>query len=99
VSLTPEEHLTGFVTFASALVAAFERYLRHPASALDADPIGYRQVALWLSDEETSRLLAELSEILTPYLQHGAHPDRRRVRLSTVLIPDVVADGEAGTPH
>lgn len=96
-SLTSEEHLTGFVTFVGALVAAFERYLRDPASALDADPVGYRQVALWLSDDETSHLLAGLSEVLRPYLQHEARPDRRRVRLSTVLIPDVAVEAEPVT--
>ena len=96
-SLTPDEHLTGFVTFVGALVAAFERYLRDPASALDADPVGYRQVALWLSDEETSHLLGELGEVLARYASREAHPDRRRVRLSTVLIPDVDAEHEEVT--
>jgi hypothetical protein len=98
-SLTPGEHLTGFVTFVGALVGAFDRYLRDPAAALDTDPVGYRQVALWLSDDETSHLLAGLSEVLQPYLQHEARPDRRRVRLSTVLIPDVAVEAEPDVPN
>lgn len=97
-SLTPDEHLTGFVAFVGALVAAFERYVRHPEAAIDADPVGYRQVALWLSDDETAHLTADLSEVIAPYLAHEARPDRRRVRLGTVLIPEVAADAEPVMP-
>ena len=88
-SLTPDQHVSGFVTFVGALVSAFEHYVRDPGAALDSDPVGYRQAALWLSDEETSHLVEELSGVLARYIEQEPRPDRRRVRLSTVLIPDV----------
>lgn len=91
-SLNPHEHLKGFVTFVGSLVAAFARYIYQPDADLGTDPIGYRQVALWLTDEETQHLLDDLREVLQ---RHGAHPPapgRRRMRLSTTVIPDAVAD-------
>lgn len=84
--LTPEEHLTGMITFVGALVASFARYLSRP----DADPgtVGYRQAALWLTDQEMQDLREGLRTALTPYLALEAAPGRRRVRLSTIVIPD-----------
>lgn len=86
--LSPDEHMSGFVAFVGALVAAFDRYIHHPDAAPGVDPVGYRQVALWLTEDETDGLLGELRDVLERYTGHGAGPGRRRVRLSTTLIPD-----------
>lgn len=97
-SLTADEHLSAFGTFAGALVAAFARYIRQPGADPATDPVGYRQVTLWLTDGETQHLLDELREVLKPYISHEAAPGRRRVRLSTTVIPDTTAgDGPATT--
>ena len=93
-SLSSGEHLTGFVTFVGSLVAAFARYIRQPDADPGSDPVGYRQVALWLTEEETQHLLDDLREVLGPYTAHEPAPGRRRVRLSTTLIPDPMAGGD-----
>lgn len=95
--MTAEEHLTGFVTFVGSLVAAFGRYIRRPDADPGTDPVGYRQVALWLTDDETHHLLDDLREVLQRYAAHEAAPGRRRVRLSTTAIPDTRA-GEDPPP-
>lgn len=91
-SLTPDEHLTGFVSFVAGLVAAFERYIRRPDAAPGADVVGYRQVPLWLTDEEADRLVDELRGVLQRYSAHEATPGRRRVRFTIAVIPDVAPD-------
>lgn len=96
-SLTPDEYLTGFVTFVAGLVTAFERYIRSPGAALDTDPVGYRQTALHLTDEEMHSLLKELGEVLRPYATRDAAPDRRTVRLSVAVVPDVTPDDHGGS--
>lgn len=86
--LTPEQHQRGFVTFVGALIEAFGRYLDTPGADVAHDPVGYRQASLWLTDEEAHRLVADLSVALAPYMSLEPAAGRRRVRLSTVLIPD-----------
>lgn len=90
-SMTADQHLAGFGAFAGSLVAAFTRYIRQPDADPGTDPVGYRQVALWLSDDESERLIEEMGEVLQRYTAHEASPGRRRVRLSTAVIPDAVA--------
>ena len=97
-SLTPDEHLAGFVAFVGTLVSAFARYLRQPDADPSADPVGYRQVALWLTGEETQHLLNDLREVLQRYAAHEAAPGRHRVRLSTTVIPDAVAGEDQRPP-
>ncbi len=96
-SASPGEQLTAFVTFVGSLVAAFARYVRQPEADPGTDPVGYRQVALWLTEEETRHLLDELGEVLGRYAAHEAAAGRRRVRLSTSLIPDTMT-GDVGPP-
>ena len=88
--MSPDEHLSGFVAFVGALVAAFDRYVHHPDAAPGADPLGYRQLTLWLTEGETNDLLGELRAVLQRYADREASPGRRRVRLSTAVIPDPI---------
>lgn len=96
-SLTPDEHLTGFVTFVVGLVSAFERYVHQPDAAPGKDPVGYRQTALRLTDQEIRGLVDELGEVVQRYSNREPTPDRRTIRLSVAAIPDV-APGEARAP-
>jgi DNA-binding transcriptional ArsR family regulator len=86
--LTPEQHQRGFVTFVGALIEAFGRYLDTPGADVAHDPVGYRQASLWLTDQEAHRLVGDLRVALDPYLSLEPAEGRRRVRLSTVLIPE-----------
>ena len=69
-------------------MAAFERYIRRPDAAPGQDPLGYRQFALWLTNEEAASLFDDLRGVLQRYEAHEATPDRRRIRLSITAIPE-----------
>lgn len=48
---SPAAHLSGLIAFVGALVAAFGHHIHQPDAAPGTDPVGYPQVALWLTDE------------------------------------------------
>ena len=95
-AMTAEQHLEGFITFSGLMIDAFGRYLDHPDADLSSDPVGYRQAALWLTDEEAAAMVDELRAVLVRYLACEPRDDRGRITLSTVLIPDPWA-GPAAT--
>jgi hypothetical protein len=89
-AMSVDEHRRAFATFVAALLADFDRYADAAAGpGLDpaADGVGYRQVALWLDDEEFTGLVTELRAVLTARL--GLEPDgvRRRRIVSQVFLP------------
>jgi hypothetical protein len=89
-AMRPEEHRRAFTTFVAALLADFDRYADGAGDdGLDParDGVGYRQVGLWLSDEEFTDLVAELRAVLSA--RTGLEPDgvRRRRIVSQVFLP------------
>ncbi len=90
-AMTKEQHLEGFVTFVGTLVDAMGRYLDNPEAVPGADAMGYRQVPLWLTDDELEALVDEVGAILERYAANEPAPDRSRTTLSSILIPDVDA--------
>ena len=55
---------------------------------LERDLVGYRSVALYLSDEELAALIQAINGAIVPLLGNEAGPGRRRRLLSTILFPD-----------
>ena len=90
-AMGPEEHRRAFAAFVAALMADFDRYLARAAGGgsvdLAADRAGYRQVAVWVTDEEFDALLADLNTVVQERL--GNEPDgvRRRRVISRVTVP------------
>lgn len=85
-----EDHMRYFTTFVASLLGEFARYLhRDQRDTIDlaADGVGYRQVALYLSDEELVRMAAALNAALLPLLTNAPAPGRRRRILTTILMP------------
>ncbi|MGY1636561.1 helix-turn-helix domain-containing protein [Geodermatophilus sp. SYSU D00742] len=86
----PEEHRRAFATFVAALLADFDRYVDGAGSErldLARDGVGYRQVALWLSDEEFAGLVTDLRAVLTARAALEPGGDRRRRIVSQVFLP------------
>jgi hypothetical protein len=81
------EHRRAFATFVTGLLADFDRYLDRPDRDLARDGVSYRQVGLWLDDDELVDLLTDLRAVLTARLGHEPRAGRRRRLLSTVLLP------------
>ena len=85
--LTPEQHAQAFLTFVAGLLGDFDRYLARGDVDLLRDNVGYRHLALHLSDEEVAELIADLQRVVRPRLELEATPGRKRRMLSTILMP------------
>jgi hypothetical protein len=88
-----DEHRRGFLTFVAGLLGDFARYLARGDIDLARDHVGYRQRALWLSDEEMRQLLDDLVDVLAARRDLSPSSGRTRRLLTTVVMP---ADSPAG---
>ncbi len=75
------------MTFVGGLLADFDRYLDRGDVDLGRDLVGYRQVAMHLTDDELEALLRDLGAVLAPRLALPPDPERTRRILTTVLMP------------
>ncbi|QCU79186.1 ArsR family transcriptional regulator [Citricoccus sp. SGAir0253] len=85
--MSPEEHRVAFVAFLAGLLSSFERYLERPDVDLARDGVGYRHLALWLTDAELGELLAEVGDLVRARAGNGPGEGRVRRLLSAVLVP------------
>lgn len=81
-----EAHRRAFMTFVAGLLGDFDRYLAHDFD-LPRDGVGYRQMALNLSDAELAELAADLARVLVSRMSLPPSPDRVRRLLTTILLP------------
>jgi len=89
-AMSVDQHRRAFATFVAALLADFDRYAdAATGSTLDpaADGVGYRQLALWLDDDEFTGLVTELRAVLAARLTLGPDGARRRRIVSQVFLP------------
>lgn len=78
---------TMFTVYLAGLAGDFDRYLERDDVDPHRDGVGFRQAALWLSDDELAEVQKRSLEAVEPYLENGPAPDRVRRILSTVLMP------------
>jgi Helix-turn-helix domain len=91
--MSSDDHRRAFTAFVAMLLADFDRYLQRAPSAgpdLAADRVGYRQAAVWVTDEEFDAMVADLGAVLRPRMSNEPGSGRRRRLVSTVHVP---ADG------
>jgi DNA-binding transcriptional ArsR family regulator len=86
-SMTLEEHRHGFAAAMAALVAEFNTYLNQGHANPTADKVGYRQIPLWLSQEELAELISQVHTILVSTMDNQPGPGRRLHLLSPILFP------------
>jgi hypothetical protein len=90
-TMTVEDHGRAFASFVAALLGDFGRYLDRAASGgvpdLVADRVGYRQAAVWVTDEEFDGMQAELTSVLQARMANRPDGARRRRLISTVHLP------------
>jgi DNA-binding transcriptional ArsR family regulator len=87
-----DDHFRYFATFVGTLLTDYARYLEAGPIDLTADRVGFRQIPLWLSDEELDQLVVELGSALSSRLDYLPEPGRRRRLLNTIVIPDDRSD-------
>ncbi len=93
-----DEHMQYFTTFVASLMGDFARYLQGDTVDLLADGVGYRQVALYLNDEEFQQLVVDLNAVVKPLRANRPRSDRRRRLLSTIVIPAVEVSPDPNQP-
>ncbi len=86
--LDADAHRAAFAAFVAGLLADFDAYLARDDVDLEADRVGYRHRAFWMTDEEVDEFVDGLGRIAERWSANGPGPGRRRRVLSTVLIPD-----------
>ncbi len=90
-----EDHLRYFTTFVGTLIDAFGAYLGGDPSDFVEDGVGYRQVPLWLTNEEFREVASALRDAVRPALDNPPGPGRRRRLITTIVMPDVRAPDES----
>jgi DNA-binding transcriptional ArsR family regulator len=86
-SMSLEEHRHGFAAAIAALVAEFNTYLDRVHADPAADSVGYRQIPLWLSQDELAELISQIRDAIMSKAGNKPAPDRRLHLLSPILFP------------
>lgn len=86
-TMSTEEHRQAFTAFTAGLLGDFDRYLDGGEVDLARDLVGYRQAALYLSDDEMQQFLDDLVAVIRARLAHEPSPERTRRMFTTVVMP------------
>jgi hypothetical protein len=86
-AMSADDHRRGFMAFVATLLAEFDRYLSTDDVDVVRDGAGYRQTALWLSDDELETLLDQIRSAVAQQADNEPTDQRRRRVLATTLIP------------
>lgn len=87
-SMTREEHLRAFTTFAASLMADFDRYFANGEADPSADGVVYRQAAVWLTKEEWAAMIEEIEHAVVSRVGNSRDGGRMRHVVSLVDVPD-----------
>ncbi len=87
-SATTDDHFRYFATFLGTLLTDFGAYLDQGTPVMSDDRVGYRQVPLWLTDEEFDALITKMAAAVAEHVDNPQTPGRRRRLLSTIVMPD-----------
>lgn len=86
-SMSPEDYRRGFAVAMATLTAEFNAYLDRDGAEPTADLVGFRQHALWLSQDERAEMIDELRGVIAARMHHEPSPERTRHLLSPILFP------------
>lgn len=86
-SMSPEDYRRGFAVAMATLLAEFNAYLDREGADPAADLVGFRQHALWLSQDELVEMISEMRDVIAARMGHTPSPERTRHLLSPILFP------------
>jgi DNA-binding transcriptional ArsR family regulator len=82
-----DDHYRYFSVFVAGLLGQFSRYLEGADIDFVRDRVGYRELALNLSDAEFDAFVAGFQELVRPLVANKPGAGRRARLLATVLFP------------
>ncbi len=86
-SMSLDEHRHLFAAAMAALLAEFNAYLGRDHADPAADSVGYRQIPLWLNQDELAGLISEVRSAIVSRMDNMPAPDRSPYLLSPILFP------------
>ncbi|MCM2424757.1 helix-turn-helix domain-containing protein [Streptomyces sp. RKAG337] len=86
-SVSVDDHRRAFAVAMATLIAEFNAYLDRDHADPAADSVGYRQHALWLSQDELAEMIGGMRAAIVAQLGNEPSPDRTQHLLSPVLFP------------
>jgi hypothetical protein len=87
-----DDHFRYFATFVGTLLTDYARHLQADPIDLAADRVGFRQLPLWLSDEELDELVEELCTAVQSRTGNLPGHGRRRRLFNSIVMPDDRSD-------
>jgi DNA-binding transcriptional ArsR family regulator len=82
----PEDHMRYFTAFVASLLSDFERYLAGDNIVVTRE-VSYHKFPLYLNDAELQRATETINQTLAPLLSNGPGEGRRRVILTSMMMP------------
>ncbi|WP_406495198.1 helix-turn-helix domain-containing protein [Streptomyces sp. NBC_00846] len=86
-SVSLDDHRRAFAVAMAALLAEFNAYLDRDHADPTADLAGYRQHALWLSQDELMEMIVEMRSVIVSRMGNTPSPERTRHLISPILFP------------
>lgn len=85
---TREDHVTFFMTFLTSLLTQFHDYMMADDANPMEDKLSYRQVQLYLTDDEFMEMFAKIREAILPHLQNESNKERKLYTVSNIFFPN-----------
>jgi DNA-binding transcriptional ArsR family regulator len=77
-----------FIKYMANLMGEFERYVNQENVDFLADGVSFRQGSIYLSDEEFTEYIKELSTVYARFFHNQPDENRRRRTVATIIIPE-----------
>lgn len=88
LQFSKEDHLKYFITYTMGLLQGVEEYLQKDNLDMLKDGFGYRQVDLYLNDDEFKHFTKEYVAVLEKYRNNEPNDERQRRTLATIIVPE-----------
>lgn len=89
---TPEDHVRYCVVFLAGLLEQFQAYARKPNMDVTRDGAGYRQAAIYATDEEMQALIKGIKDLIAQAGGTEPGPGRKRRMLAGICFPAEAPD-------
>ncbi len=86
--MSSPSHMHYFTQFVISLIGDFERYIRQANPNYETDGMVYRQVPMYLTDDELQEMYQRLRNVVKDYAANPPSPEGYKRNHTTILIPD-----------